>query len=122
MHEEFYEWFDRFVSRMNKNLARYNPRNDGTGENERFRRYYIRNRDGKERFIVHLRATPTKKRINVLFGLREEFLRLPEGCPELEYNDKSVPNYREFNLNMNDTHVEEITLDLAKQIAEYHTR
>ena len=122
MYEEYYKWFDGFMLQMNENLKEYLPRNDGTGDNERFRRYYVIGNDGKEHFIVHLRPAPTKRRINLLFGLNERHLRLPDGCPPLESRDQSVPNYREFNLNMNDKSVEKVALDLARQVADYHTK
>lgn len=118
-YEEYYKWYDEFVEKVNASLSEFHPRNDQTGENVRFRRYYIMGDDLKEHFVVHLRAVPTKNRINVMFGLDESILHTPEGCPALEFRDKSVPHYREYNLIINDTKVEGITLELIKQTANY---
>lgn len=120
MKEDFNDWYESFVNEMVSSLAEYYPRNDKTGSNEKWRRFYIKDTRGKERFVVHIRPVPTKSRANVMFGLTSQYFKIQEGYPIPEVRDKSAPNYSEFNVEMKDEKVKQHSIDLAIQVAEHY--
>ena len=119
MQTEFDSWYDRFVDSMRWCLELYKPRDSSTGKNEKWRRFYLQDESGKQRFIVHIRPVPTKERANLCFGLSENELHPPFGCPDLELRDKSHPTYREFDVRMSDPEAATIALLLAVRVAKH---
>ena len=122
MTAEFESWMKVFISDVNKVLSPFTPRSSATGTNDNWRRYYVDGRDNQEHFVCHLRPVPTKSRMNVMVGLPETRLKIPEGGPQLELRDKSVPQYREFEVDFGDERIKGIALDLVLQVAASHAR
>lgn len=119
MQTEFDIWYDGFVASMCWCLEQYKPRNSHTGKDMKWRRFYLQDKSGKDRFIAAIRAVPTKKRASLCFGLSEKELHPPRGCPNLELRDKSHPTYREFDVRMDDPEVAALALLLAVRVAHY---
>ena len=117
MQVDFDEWYNGFLRSISWSLAPFSPRIDDTGDKELWKRYYIDDRNKKERFVMHIRPVPTKRRVNICIGKPGTELIIPEGFPMLELRDHSHPTYREFDASIDEPRHWIFALDLAVQVA-----
>ena len=117
MDKDFDTWYKGYVAAVNWCLKSFFPRNSPTGSNKNWRRYYVADKTGRERFVLHIRPVPTKRRVNLCFGLSEAELDIPSRCPPLELRDESHSGYREFDVVIDDGLTQGISLYLICQVA-----
>jgi hypothetical protein len=122
MNGDFGEWHKRVLDAMRWSLSPYEFEERGTGSDDNFRAFYkwAGGEKKNQGFIVHLRPSYTKNKINICLGASKDLLKVPGGYPVLRPGDNS--NQCQFDIFIDKPYDWPLAFLLAVQVADERSK